>query len=171
MANSFINFKDYGFWARDGYVEAFQLLLFEEINNSYNDKIDWLNNYKKELALQSLPLIYGGMSMYFDETLTDSNRTETIVLLIDTIYSKISLDKDYLTGKHLNSLRRTVREYLVNKKVHDWDDKEIEKQVKDGSYGDDLSVNNYLRGFELLRKLIIGQLLHKVDTEITYWEE
>jgi hypothetical protein len=77
MASSFIDYKDNGFWARDGFVEAFQLLLFEEIQLVFGDSLNWLNEYKKELALQSLPLIHGGMSMRLNETLVDKSNTET----------------------------------------------------------------------------------------------
>ena len=171
MASSFIDFKDNGFWARDGFVEAFQLLLFEEIRIIYNDSSDWLNEYKKELSLQSLPLIHGGMSMRLDETLIDNSRNETILHLLDNIKEKISKDKDYLTGKHLNRLRRTVRKYLIGVNEITMTEKEIEKDILDGCYGDELPVNNYQRGFDLLRNLIAGQLKYKVDTEITYWDE
>ncbi|MES2776053.1 MAG: hypothetical protein V4722_17885 [Bacteroidota bacterium] len=168
MASSFIGFKDNGFWARDGFVESFQLLLFEEIQLQYQDQFEWLNNYKKNLALQSLPLIYGGMSMCLDETLTDSNRTAIILELLDDIGKKIVNDNEYLTGTHLNSLRKTVRNYLVDMKEFDWDEKEIEKQLKDGHYGE-LPFEKYKRGFSLLRALVVGQLNIKADTEITYW--
>ncbi len=168
MASSFIEFKDNGFWARDGFVESFQLLLFEEIQLQYQDQLQWLNNYKKDLALQSLPLIYGGMSMCFDETLTDNNRVTIILKLLDDIRKKIVKDNDYLTGTHLNSLRKTVRHYLVDIKEFEWDEKEIEKQLKDGGYGE-LPFEKYKRGFHLLRTLVAGKLNIKVDTEITYW--
>ena len=169
MASSFIDFKDNGFWAKDGFVESFQLLLFEEIESQYQDKIEWLNEYKKNLALQSLPLIYGGMSMCFDETLIDKSRVQTILTLIDTIKTKISNDKNYLTGKHLNDIRKIVRQYLVRIKEFEWNDIEIEKQINDGGFGDDLPVENYDHGFDLLRKLVVGQITFKADSPIDYW--
>jgi len=113
MASSFIDFKGNGFWARDGFVESFQLLLFKEIQAQYNNEIEWLNDYKKNLALQSLPLIYGGMSMCLEETVTDNTRIQIIVELINAIEAKISSNDDYLTGKHLNQNRKIVRQYLV----------------------------------------------------------
>ncbi len=170
MASSFVDFKDNGFWARDGFVESFQLLLFEEIQLQYQDQLHWLNNYKKDLALQSLPLIYGGMSMCFDETLTDNNRTAIILKLLDDIRKKIVKDNGYLTGEHLNLLRKTVRHYLVDINEFEWDENEIEKQLKDGGYGE-LPSKKYKRGFDLLRTLVAGQLKIKVDTEITYWDD
>lgn len=169
MANSFIDFKDNGFWARDGFVEAFQLLLFEEIESKYQDKVEWLNEYKKDLALQSLPLIHGGMSMCFNETLTDNTKVQTILSLIDTIKTKISDNKNYLTGKHLRDLRKIVRQYLVRINELDWNDLEIERQIKDGAWGDDLPIENYEHGFDLLRKLIAGQITFKADSPIDYW--
>lgn len=168
MASSFIHFKDNGFWARDGFVESFQLLLFEEIQLQYQEQLEWLNNYKKDLALQSLPLIYGGMSMCFDETLTDEDRTSIVLKLIDDIRKKIIKGHEYLTGTHLNLLRKTVRHFLVDIREFEWDEKEIDKQLKDGGYGE-LQVEKYKRGFYLLRALVAGQLNIKADPEINYW--
>ena len=170
MSNSFIDFKDNGFWAKDGFVESFQLLLFEEIQLQYKDQLQWLNNYKRDLALQSLPLIYGGMSMCFDETLTDKNRNEIILKLIDDIGKKIIKDHEYLTGTHLNSLRKTIRHFLVDIKEFEWDEIEIQKQLKEGGYGE-LPIEKYKKGFILLRALVAGQLNTKADTELTYWDE
>lgn len=149
-------------------MESFQLLLFEEIDIQFQDQLQWLNDYKKDLALQSLPLIHGGMCMHFDETLTDNGRTTIMLKLLDSIRTKIIKDKDYLTGTHLNSLRNRVRHYLVDIKEFGWNENEIEKQLKDGAYGE-LLFEKYKRGFELLRALIGGKLNTKADTEITYW--
>lgn len=170
MASSFIDFKDNGFWARDGFVESSQLLLFEEISNQYDDKIEWLNSYKKEIALESLPLISGGMSMCLDDTLIDESRREIIIKLIDNITLKISSEESYLTNQHLMSLRRTVRQFLVALKEVDWDETQIEKQVKDGAWVDPLPKHYYIQGLNLLKKLIIGQIAFKADTPITYWD-
>jgi hypothetical protein len=169
MSSSFINFNGNGFWAKDGFVESFQLLLFEEIQEKYQDDIEWLNGYKKVLALQSLPLVYGGMSLCFDETLTDETRKETILFLIDSIINKISAQKDYLTGKRLNELRITVRLFLVKTQTLDWSEQEIEIHLKEGGFGNDLPVANYEQGFKLLRKLVTGQINYKADTPVNYW--
>lgn len=170
MASSFIEFKDNGFWARDGFVESFHLLLFEEIQTQYKNEVEWLNEYKKNLALQSLPLIYGGMSMCLDETLIDNNRIQTILSLIDLIETKISGDIDYLTGKHLNQNRKIIRQYLVEANEFFWDENEIEKQCKNGAFGEDLPIESYKRGFELLKNLVAGKMNYKVDSVIDYWD-
>jgi hypothetical protein len=169
MSSSFITFNEYGFWAKDGFVESFQLLLFNEIQLQYQDSQLWLTNYKTELALQSLPLIYGGTSMQFDEILIDEKRKDVLVRLLDSIIFKIETNPDYLTGNYLNLQRKIVRQYLVDKKEFDWHEKEIERQLRDGAFGEQLPIEKYQRGFDLLRKLVLGQLTFKADSEITYW--
>lgn len=170
MASSFIDFRGNGFWARDGFVESFQLLLFEEIQAQYNNEIEWLNDYKKNLTLQSLPLIYGGMSMCLDETLTNNIRIQIIVELINAIEAKISSNDDYLTGKHLNQNRKIVRQYLVQENEFSWDDNEIENQCKDGAFGENLPIESYKRGFKLLKDLVAGKMNYKEDSTIDYWD-
>jgi hypothetical protein len=171
MGSSFINFRECGFWARDGFFEAIQLLLFEEIQLRHHTQVTWLHEYQKELAFQSLPLISGGMSMHLDEVLTDEERIKTIIQLIEAVTTKITSDKAYLTGDHLNSLRRTIREFLVTEKEFNWNQNEIEQQVNDGRYSEHLPSENYLRGFDLLQKLIAGQISFKANSPITYWND
>lgn len=168
MASSFIKYKDNGFWTNDSIVESFQLLLFEEIQYKFGNNIKWLNDYKKELALQSLPLIYGGMSMCFNETLTDENRTKLILSLIDNIKLKINTDNNFLVGDHLNTLRRTVRKYLVEINEYDWSEAEISQQISDNSFKENLPVNEYEHGFSLLKKLVAGEITFKADSVIDY---
>jgi hypothetical protein len=171
MASSFINFNENGFWGKDAFVESFQLLLFEEIVDQYGSTIDWLNSYRREIALQSLPLIYGGMSMCLDDTLINQSRKEIFLNLIEIIKNKIVSDEQYLTGKHLNGLRRDIRLFLISERDLKWDEKEVEKQVKDGAFGDELPKANYLHGFELLCQLIKGYISYKADSPIDYWNE
>lgn len=171
MGSSFITFREYGFWARDGFIEAYQLLLFEKAQLHQDDDLKWLIDYKGELALESLPLIPGGMSMRLTETLTDESRKLVIIKLINEVIYKITTDPAYLTAEHLNSLRSTIRHYLVSIKEIDWSERAIEKDAKDGAYQGELSKKNYLKAFDLLRKLIGGKLPYKADTAITYWED
>gem|GEM_PF-4015219 len=70
----------------------------------------------------------------------------------------------------MNSVRRTVIEFLVKEKDFDWDQTDVEKQVNDGRYEEDLPVENYFRGFDLLRKLVSGQISFKPNSPITYWD-
>lgn len=170
MGTSYIDFEDKGFWAKDPMVEAFLLLLFEEIQLQYPDEVEWMCTYKKEIALQSLPLIYGGMSMCFNETIIDDERRGIMLRLIDSIIHKITSDEVYFTGAHLNSLRTTVRNYLVEIKEVSWDEKEIAHQVADGGYQPDMTttIPYYLKGFSLLKDLIARRLIYDFNTGTNY---
>ena len=112
MASSFIDIKDMGFWARDGFVEAMQLCLINEIENQKLGSIEWINEYKCGLALQSLPMIYGGMSMLLEEFLTTDERKTLILKLIDIIIEKIDSTDDYITGSNLHELRKRAMTIL-----------------------------------------------------------
>jgi hypothetical protein len=171
MASSFINYKNNGFWASDTIAEAFDLLIFQEITNKFGNAIDWLNEYKANLALQSLPIICGGMSMELDEYLIDNSRVEIILSIITDIKEKINNKKDYLTSEHLNSLKKNIREYLVEVEEVNWSSEELEKNLfESGFYVNPLPVQKYSRAFDLLEKLISGQINYNASTPITYWE-
>jgi hypothetical protein len=166
MASSFITFKEKGFWANDSYVEVFQLLLFEETHNISNS--NWLTEYRKDLALESLPLISGGMSMCFDKIIINNERKEKILEFISTIKSKIKSDQNYLTGNHLNHLRKAVRLHLLAIKEFDWDKIEIDKQLKEGAFSNDLPIEVYQRGLDLLEQVVLENLNYTSSSEITY---
>lgn len=109
--------------------------------------------------------------MLLDETLIDDTRSEVILQLLENIQTKISTDNNYLTGKHLNGLRKTVRQYLVGINEINMSENEIEKDIFDGCYEDELPVKNYQRGFDLLRSLIKGHLTYNAGSEINYWDD
>jgi len=46
MASSFVDIDDIGFWAKDGFVEAMQLSLINEIEIHKLDATDWINEFK-----------------------------------------------------------------------------------------------------------------------------
>ena len=105
MASSYINIKEKGFWARDNFVEAIQICLVNEIELNGLDSSDWINEYKNELALQALPIVYGGMSLELEMFIIDANRKSILIKSIDSIIKKIETDKDYLTWENLHKFR------------------------------------------------------------------
>ena len=135
MASSFIDINDYGFWARDGFVEAMQLCLINEIENQKLDSIDWINQYKSELALQSLPVIYGGMSMELEEFLTTDERKVQILKLIDIIIDKIDSTDNYITGNNFYELRKRAMTILSETgKMEFKNQAEFERIVNDSKW-------------------------------------
>src|ERR1041384_1567379 len=105
MASSFIRFRGFGFWAKDGFVEAMQLCLIQEIESDTVGAVEWVNLFKTELALQAFPMIYGGMSMELDEFLTDDERERIVLRLVDQIVARIITDPSYMTGETMHNFR------------------------------------------------------------------
>lgn len=174
MASSFIDIGENGFWANDGFVEAMQLCLINEIEQSGFERIEkWLKGYKIELAFQSLPLIYGGMSMSVEEFITDKERKNIIIKLIDSIISRINKDKNYLTGDNMHLFRKRAMETLwQEEKVEFKDEKEFRKHVNSSRWKES-SIHKvrdrYLHSFILFRKLINGEISTTAGSPINYW--
>jgi hypothetical protein len=174
MARSFIDINDYGFWAKDGFVEAMQLCLINEIENQKLDSIDWINEYKSELALQSLPMIYGGMSMELEEFLTTKERKAQIVKLIDIIIDKIDSTDNYITGNNLYELRKRAMTILSETgKMEFKNQKEFERIVNDSRWNESDGIgkvkDRYQHSFKLLKMLINGEMNTTASSPINYW--
>lgn len=173
MASSFINIGEIGFWANDGFVEAMQLCLINEIENSKLEKGgNWLNDYKIELALQSTPLIYGGMSMAIEEFITNKERKEIITNFINSVIGKIKTEPDYLTGNRMHSMRKRAMEILrQTKKIDFKSEKEFNKYVNDARWQES-SIHkvkdNYENSFRLLKLLLNGKMQTTASSTIDY---
>lgn len=168
MSSSFIEYNNSGFWANDGFVEAAILLLFEETKIADDFDLEWLKLYRKTLALESLPLIYGGMSLRFDEFITTEFYMKRVLTFIENIIERFQ-NPNYLTGMHLNFLKREALVFLVEIGEFNWNDNEINRRQKDGFFMEDIDQNYYLHGFVLIRKLLLGQIFFKPDSPISYW--
>jgi len=174
MASSFIKIDNIGFWARDGFVEAMQLCLIHEIENQNLDSTEWINGFKNELALQALPMIYGGMSMGLEKFITTTERRTQVVELIDLIVKKIDTTDNYITGPNLHDMRKRAMHILSETgelKFKDQDD--FERTVNDSSWNlsDGISAvkNRYQHAFKLLKMLIIGNMNTTASSPETYW--
>lgn len=142
MASSFVNIKEIGFWAKDGFVEAMQLCLINEIESQKLDLIEWINEFKTELAIQSLPIIFGGMSMELEEFITTDERKAQIIELIDIIIEKIVSTNKYITGSNLYEMRRRAMNIISESGKLDFNDsKEFEKAVNSSGWELSLEVS------------------------------
>ncbi len=174
MSSSFIDINDVGFWARDGFVEAMQLCLINEIENQKLDTIEWINNYKTELAMQSLPIICGGMSMLLEEFLTTNERKSQIVKLIDKIIDIIDSTNDYITGSNLLSMRNRAMTILLETDQITVKNQEEFDQIVNSSFwhvSDSLEKykDRYQHSFKLLKRLINGELNTTSSSPENYW--
>ena len=173
MANSFIEIEEFGFWANDGFVEAMQLCIINEIENQKLDDLSWINNYKNKLALQSLPLIFGGMSMELEFINTDE-RKEQLNTIIDVIIEKIDASDEYITGSNLHNMRYRAMEILSETGQANFKTaKDFDKAVNDARWLESDGVadfkDEYKHSFVLLKKLINGLLKTTAASPIDYW--
>ncbi|KUJ62954.1 hypothetical protein AR687_06060 [Flavobacteriaceae bacterium CRH] len=174
MASSFINIKKNGFWARDGFVEAMQLCLINEIEIQKLDSIEWINEFKCELATQSLPIIYGGMSMELEEYVTTDERKAQIIELIDVIIEKIASTDKYITGSNLCEMRRRAMHIISeNGKMEFTDSEEFEKTVNSSGWESASGIakvkDSYQHSFKLLKMLVNGEMHTTASSPETYW--
>ncbi|WP_405376591.1 hypothetical protein [Nonlabens sp. Asnod3-A02] len=174
MASSFIDINDIGFWAKDGFVEAMQLCLINEIENRNLDSIEWINEFKSELALQALPMIYGGMSMRLNEFLDTDERKTQIVEMLDEIIIKIDSSNSYITGSNMHEMRKRAMTILSETgKTEFKDEKEFEKTVNDSRWNESNGISDvkdrYQHSFVLLKRLINGEMSSTASSKIDYW--
>ncbi|WP_281231773.1 hypothetical protein [Flavobacterium gelatinilyticum] len=174
MASSFVNFKNNGFWAKDGFVEAMQLCLINEIETQNLDSTEWVNEFKIQLAIQSFPMIFGGMSMELNEFITTDERKAQIINLIDVIIEKIALKEDYLTGSNLHELRRRAMQILSETKEMEFENsEEFEKAVNSSGWALSQGIaeikDRYQHSFRLLKMLINNEMTTIEASTINYW--
>jgi hypothetical protein len=173
MASSFIRFRDFGFWAKDGFVEAMQLCLIHEIESDTVGAVEWVNLFKTELALQAFPMIYSGMSMELDEFLTDDERERIVLRLVDQIVARIITDPSYMTGETMHNFRNRAMRILQETDKADFnDEKEFLKAVNDSNWlGSSIHEvkDRYAYSFDLLKRLIKGQITTTAASPVDYW--
>ncbi|WKL48970.1 hypothetical protein Q1W71_04105 [Flavobacterium pectinovorum] len=174
MASSFINIKDIGYWAKDGFVEAMQLCLINEIEIQNLDSIQWINEYKNYLALESLPMIYGGMSMRLDEYIKTDERKAIVIELINVIIKKIDEIDNYLTGPSLHEMRKISMEILLETNMLEFKNQEdFERTVNNSGWDISLGITDvkdrYQHSFQLLKMLINGEMNSTASSPETYW--
>jgi hypothetical protein len=51
MPSPFIDINDISFWAKDGFIEAIQLCIINEIESSFLNLDPWVDEFKPELVL------------------------------------------------------------------------------------------------------------------------
>ena len=175
MGSSFIDLQDYGFWARDGLVEAMQLCIINEIELQKLDLLDWMNEFKNELALQALPLIYGGMSMALEEFLTSDLRKNQLLQLIDAIIEKIDATDTYITGENLHKMRKRAMTILSETGKMEFDNQTaFEAVVNESRWKESNRIwevkDNYKHAFELLKQLINGEMKSTASSPEYYWD-
>lgn len=104
-------------------------------------------------------MIYGGMSMLFEEFLTTNERKSKIVKLID----KIESTYNFIIGNNLHSMRnRAMTILLETNQINVKNQEEFDRIVSDSGWHASGGIaevkDRYQHSFKLLKRLIIGEL-------------
>lgn len=153
------------------FLEAMILCLFEEIELAENHELEWLKEYKMELATQAIPVISGGMSLHLEEYLIEEERKSVVISFCQSIVTKIEKTDSYLTGKNLHQLRRKAMT-LINENDNSWSQLELDELVNDSRWQESRIANiknGYAQSFILLISLISGEMKTTVSSPQSYW--
>ncbi|WP_420572803.1 hypothetical protein [Kordia sp.] len=163
MASSFIELNNVGFWASDGFIEAIQYCLIYEIELHDFSEDSWIHEYKNQIAIQSIPLVYGGMSMCLEDIVEKS----IIIQLIDTIVHKINHDNGYFTLSNMQCMQRHTMKLLQQNGDAYTDEKDIEDAIQNGRWNGGICISKnkerYICAFKLLNTLIKDELKEDCD--------
>lgn len=103
MGSSFIDFRDYGFWAWDGAVEVWLYLLVQEIDKLESIP-DWLKEARDHWLLQATVGFVGWIHPQLDNYLVSQDRINLVVTLSEHVLKWLSDQGEYVAQKYLNSL-------------------------------------------------------------------
>jgi hypothetical protein len=101
MATSFIEFKDYGFWAHDTSVEALIFSIVRELRASPLDD-EWKYKIIDQWTFSYLSGFSASVPIELDETLDDDEKITVIVDTLKSIVGKTENDERYLSPDDLN---------------------------------------------------------------------
>jgi hypothetical protein len=101
MATTFIEFKNYGFWAHDSFLEGILYLIVKELKASPSDD-EWKYKIIDKWNYAYLSGFSGNIPIELEENLSDEDNLKIIVQILKTIISKIENDEHYLSADEMN---------------------------------------------------------------------
>jgi hypothetical protein len=158
MIESYFRFKDYTLWLRDGFLIAFELLVFKEIQSTYKDSIQELNEFKIKMADDALYMIVieSFACIDFDDEFPISESTRQVLLtVIENVLEKASTAPKYLTASNMKLICNEAKDYLVEQGKMS-----LIKypEVIETLYIDPLPLENYIHAFQLIKLLFKGEI-------------
>jgi len=103
MGSSFIDFKNYGFWARDAGIEVWLYLLVQEIDRLESIP-DWLKETRDHWHTQATVGFSGWIHPQLDDYLISQDRINLAVTLSERVLKWLNEQGEYLSQGYLNSL-------------------------------------------------------------------
>lgn len=92
MSTSFVEYRGYGFWSWDGYLQHVLALLADEIGVSPNQ--EWLRELRDHWRLHSSGVFLGFIHPSLDEFLTTDERRDTVLGLVRQIRESAGLTRE-----------------------------------------------------------------------------
>src|ERR1051325_4316007 len=103
MGSSFIDFRGYGFWARDATIEVWLYLLVQE-SDRLETKPDWLKETRDHWHIQATVGFVGWVHPQLDDFLISQDRINLVMGLCERALKWLNNQGEYLPRNYLNSL-------------------------------------------------------------------
>ena len=121
MSTSFVKYRGHGFWSFDGYLEHTLAVLADRIGDSPND--EWLIDLRNHWRDQSSGAFMGWVHPNFDEYLTNEDRRNKVLSLLEEVLSNVRLPREAqetlklmeaLLRGHLKTDESSPLDYMVS---------------------------------------------------------
>lgn len=153
-----LSFKSNSLELKEGFLIAYQMLLFEEIELSHGNSVDELKEFKIVL-LNDAVSIYAGWCGGIDFNGFSEATINELIRLTERMICKVKNDKSYLTSSHIYHICKEAFEYLTAIGKSDWG---IQFGSSDFMYAEEeLPIENYVHAFQLIKLLLMGTLTHE----------
>jgi hypothetical protein len=102
MGSSFIDFKGYGFWARDTHIDLWLYLLVREIDKLESGD-DWLKGAREHWLEQATVAFVGWVHPQLDDYLTSQERVDLVIRLSERVLKLLNEKGGHVSGEYLNA--------------------------------------------------------------------
>jgi hypothetical protein len=102
MSSSFIDYKDYGFWARDTHIDLWLYLLVQEIDK-LEPTPEWLKVARDHWHEQCTLALGGCIQLRLGDYLLSQDRANLVIQLSERVLKMLNETGNYLSGEYLNS--------------------------------------------------------------------
>ena len=101
MGSSFVRYKEYGYWVRDGFLEGLLFMLARELNRT-EEKEDWLKKLIDDWNSAAKVGFSGCVPSHLDKYFTTPSRLNLLKITLNRIVTNLETDEDFLTLSDLN---------------------------------------------------------------------
>jgi len=152
-----LSYKNNRLVLNEGFLIAYQVLLFEEIELNYGSSHNELNEFRI-ILLNDAATIYAGWWGGIDFTEFSEDTIDKLIRLTENMIYKVVNDTNYLTNSHICHTCKEAFEYLTAVEKSDYG---VQFKSNDILYAEErLPIENYSHAFHLIKLLMMGTLKH-----------